>query len=312
MRRVPDCASFASDMTGMRCGVRCVTDPAKGRPCPSERASVLRIAAHKGAIRWFGVLEGTLTIEAGAWRCKLACDSWILCDGAAAITLLPAGDCRFVRGHYPASLLRRFRGKPPPGSTACLDECLQCPKRSLPELTRGSMDAAMRYAAFRLSEIRPGRTTSDLIAQGLLLEILGMVLQAREDGATVAGCPRVGGDLCCIEAAARFLQGRPEERHSIRSVARAAGSNEFKIKKGFRKVYNTTVFGYLRKVRMEQARRLFERGESNVASVAVAVGYSNPSHFARAFRRQFGINPKSFVLRPERPRRRLENSGTEP
>lgn len=236
-------------------------------------------------------------VEAGAWGETLGSDSWILCDGAAAITLLPAADCRFVRGHYPGSLLRRFRGVPRPGSPACLDECLRCLKRNSPELARGSMDAAMRYAAFRLSELRPERPAADLVAQGLLLEILGMALQAREDGATAAVCSSARGDLCCIETAARLLESRPEDAHSIRSVARAAGSNEFKIKQGFRTVYNTTVFGYLRKVRMEQARRLFESGERNVASVAAAVGYSNPSHFARAFRRQFGVNPKPFALR---------------
>lgn len=278
-------------------------DPAKGRPCPQVGASALRLAPRKGAIRWFGALEGTLWIEAGAWRHELARDSWVLCDGAVAITLKPAADCRFVRGQYAASLLGRFRGGAAPGSPACLDDCLRCPKRNSPELAGGSMDAAMRYAAFRLSEIGPGRASMDLIAQGLLLEVLGMVLLDQEESPPDAGCSRICGGLCHIEAAARHLEGSLEGRHSIRSVARAVGTNEFKVKQGFRRVYKTTVFGYLRKVRMDRARVLFEGGERNVASVAVAVGYSNPSHFARAFRRQFGVNPKSFVLRPEGTRR---------
>ncbi len=227
----------------------------------------------------------------------------MLCDGAVAITLKPAADCRFVRGQYAASLLGRFRGGAAPGSPACLDDCLRCPKRNSPELAGGSMDAAMRYAAFRLSEIGPGRASMDLIAQGLLLEVLGMVLLDQEESPPDAGCSRICGGLCHIEAAARHLEGSLEGRHSIRSVARAVGTNEFKVKQGFRRVYKTTVFGYLRKVRMDRARVLFEGGERNVASVAVAVGYSNPSHFARAFRRQFGVNPKSFVLRPEGTRR---------
>lgn len=222
-----------------------------------------------------------------------------MCDGAWAISLVAKAGCQFVRGQYSAALLGRFRHKCAPGSPANLDDCLRCPKRDSAELARGAMDAAMRYAAFRLSEIPTGRAASDLIVQGLLLEVLGMVMASREQGATESGCARMDGDLCCIEAAARHMETCLGERHSIRSVAQAAGSNEFKIKLGFRRVCKTTVFGYLRKARMDEARRRFERGERNVASVAVAVGYSNPSHFARAFRRQFGVNPKSFVLRPE-------------
>lgn len=219
--------------------------------------------------------------------------------------MVAAAGCRFVRGRYSAAVLARFRHKPTPGSPANLDDCLRCPQRHSAELARGAMDAAMRYAAFRLSEIRPGRAALGLVAQGLLLEVLGMALLAREESQAEPGCLCAGGDLCCIGVAAKHLEDRLGERHSIRSVARAAGSNEFKIKQGFRRVYNTTVFGYLRKVRMEAARRQFERGERNVASVAVAVGYSNPSHFARAFRRQFGVNPKSFVMRSERVARKF-------
>lgn len=283
-------------MPGVRCGVRCVREATRGRSGPMETSSVFRLSPRKGAVRWFGVLEGTLTVEAGAWRQELGPDSWMLCDGGEGITLVAASGCRFVRGQYSSALLGRFRHRASPGSPANLDDCLRCPKRHSVELARGSMDAAMRHAAFRLSEIQSGRPALDLVAQGLLLEVLGMALLAREEHEADPGCLCAGGDLCCIGVAAKHLEDRFVERHSIRSVARAAGSNEFKIKQGFRRVYNTTVFGYLRKVRMEEARRQFERGERNVASVAAAVGYSNPSHFARAFRRQFGVNPKSFVL----------------
>ncbi len=74
-------------------------------------------------------------------------------------------------------------------------------------------------------------------------------------------------------------------------LSRRVNLNDFKLKKGFRQVFGTSVFGYLRQVRMEQARMLLEQARMNVTQVALNVGYANPSHFAAAFKGQFGINP---------------------
>jgi AraC-like DNA-binding protein len=40
------------------------------------------------------------------------------------------------------------------------------------------------------------------------------------------------------------------------------------------------------------AKMLLQEGEQNVAEVASYVGYSNPGHFAAAFKRKFGMSPK--------------------
>ena len=47
--------------------------------------------------------------------------------------------------------------------------------------------------------------------------------------------------------------------------------NEFKLKKGFRECFNTTVFGYLREKRMERAGELLQQNKSSVIEVANAV-----------------------------------------
>ena len=45
---------------------------------------------------------------------------------------------------------------------------------------------------------------------------------------------------------------------------------------------------------MLQARTQLLRGRLSVAHVATDLGYSNPSHFAAAFRKQFGVNPSAL------------------
>src|SRR3954471_16944838 len=51
---------------------------------------------------------------------------------------------------------------------------------------------------------------------------------------------------------------------------------------------------YLQRLRLRRARLLIERTFLNVKEVMALVGYNDPSHFARDFRRQHGAPPSSF------------------
>ena len=100
-----------------------------------------------------------------------------------------------------------------------------------------------------------------------------------------------------LEAAARYLEENLSGDHSLAQISRQVHLNEFKLKKGFKEYFQTTVFGYLRQKRMEYASQLLTKERFTVIEAAQAVGYSNPSHFTRAFRNCFGVNPREFLLR---------------
>lgn len=103
-----------------------------------------------------------------------------------------------------------------------------------------------------------------------------------------------------IHAAAEILKHDLETPPTLTALARRVGLSETALKRGFRQVFATTVFGYLRTHRMEHARALLQSGEATVLEAAAIVGYSNPSNFASAFRQQFGLNPKTFQLTARR------------
>ena len=66
-----------------------------------------------------------------------------------------------------------------------------------------------------------------------------------------------------------------------------------KLKQGFKELFATTPFAYLRNYRLEMAQNLLLENNMSVLAVASAVGYANSSHFATAFRKKFGISPKA-------------------
>ncbi len=75
------------------------------------------------------------------------------------------------------------------------------------------------------------------------------------------------------------------------SLARSVGTNHCKLNAGFRELFGTTVFDYLRQKRLNEARRLIEEENVNVTEAALSVGYSSISSFSKAFSRHFGLSP---------------------
>ena len=45
---------------------------------------------------------------------------------------------------------------------------------------------------------------------------------------------------------------------------------------------------------MENAKQMLERTSENIGDIAFEVGYTDQSHFTRAFKRHFGFHPSFY------------------
>jgi AraC family transcriptional regulator, transcriptional activator of the genes for pyochelin and ferripyochelin receptors len=81
---------------------------------------------------------------------------------------------------------------------------------------------------------------------------------------------------------------------SLLGLARQVGLNDCTLKRGFKQVFGTTVFGYLHQHRMEKARLLLLENQYPITEIAQAVGYTNLSAFSSAFRKQYGVSPRAM------------------
>jgi AraC-like DNA-binding protein len=95
---------------------------------------------------------------------------------------------------------------------------------------------------------------------------------------------------------AKKLVGRDfQNPPKLLDLARAVGLPHPKLNFCFREVYGTTVFGYLREMRLNKAKSLLDDGRMNVTEAAYSVGYSSLSHFAMAFKDHFGTAPGNYL-----------------
>ena len=99
--------------------------------------------------------------------------------------------------------------------------------------------------------------------------------------------------LRMAKAAHDQIEAAPTGTHDARAIATEMGVSATTLNEYFSKVYGMTIARYTRRRRIEIARRALERGEQ-VAAAACAAGYSNPSKFSAAFKRETGILPSQW------------------
>jgi AraC-like DNA-binding protein len=134
--------------------------------------------------------------------------------------------------------------------------------------------------------------------QGKIMEFLSLYMDTpNNEEETDAVCPFVidAEEMEKIKEARRIIIERMIDPPSLKMLSKMVGTNEFKLKVGFKSVFSNTVYGYLAEYRMEQARKLLTVNNSRIKEVAAQVGYSNPSHFIAAYKKRYGITPKQHV-----------------
>ena len=83
---------------------------------------------------------------------------------------------------------------------------------------------------------------------------------------------------------------------SLLDLAQQVGTNECYLKRHFKQVFGTTVFGYVHTQRMLRSREMLLNEDKKIAEVAKLSGYKHASHFTTAFKKYFGYLPHQIKL----------------
>ena len=80
-------------------------------------------------------------------------------------------------------------------------------------------------------------------------------------------------------------------------LAAQVGLSKFHFHRPFKRAIGESPAHYQLNLRMSEARRLLRETNRSVVNVALDVGYTNPSHFAKLFKRQNGLAPSEYRRR---------------
>ena len=81
----------------------------------------------------------------------------------------------------------------------------------------------------------------------------------------------------------------------LRQLSLEAGMSISKLQKCFRQVFGKSISQYALSEKMNLARQILDTKKHSVSEVGYQIGYANLSHFTKAFKKEFGINPKSYL-----------------
>lgn len=88
-----------------------------------------------------------------------------------------------------------------------------------------------------------------------------------------------------------YIENGYLEVFSLKDLTYKFNLNEFKLKKGYKQLFQTTVFGHVHQLRMKKAQTLLQNKAMNVSEAAFFIGYNNVSSFCTEFKRRFGYSP---------------------
>lgn len=132
---------------------------------------------------------------------------------------------------------------------------------------------------------------SDTVQMRLLHEVVEQVMQI--------ACPEKVTDFQAsqeeiIRRVHAYLVEHLAQRITIDELARVFLMNTTTLKREFKRVYGMSIAAHMKQHRMEQAAILLKCGQTDIASVARAVGYESQSRFTAAFKEAYGCLPTEF------------------
>ncbi|TWT45183.1 Regulatory protein SoxS [Phycisphaerae bacterium RAS1] len=112
-----------------------------------------------------------------------------------------------------------------------------------------------------------------------------------------------------VEAIRALLATQPGLRWTLDEIASRVGRSPYHICRVFRERSGSTIHACLTQLRLHLALEALERPDTDLASLALELGFSNHAHFTSAFRRAFGVCPSSLRGRIGAARRRAARAG---
>ncbi len=99
-----------------------------------------------------------------------------------------------------------------------------------------------------------------------------------------------------IKDARRILVTNIDSHTTIKELSDMVGINSTDLQKGFKEIYQCSIYAYVKSYRMKKAKEFLVKEDLTIANIANLVGYTNNSKFSKAFKDEFGISPSEYRI----------------
>ena len=95
-----------------------------------------------------------------------------------------------------------------------------------------------------------------------------------------------------VQKAVSLMEAAIEEPVSLGELTQRTGVSQRQLERLCKRYLGATPAQYYVQLRLERARRMLRQTDMSVAEVAIACGFVSLSHFAKVYRRHYGLSPR--------------------
>jgi transcriptional regulator GlxA family with amidase domain len=95
-----------------------------------------------------------------------------------------------------------------------------------------------------------------------------------------------------VQKAVSLMEAAIEDPVPLTEVTQRTGVSQRQLERLYKRYLGATPAQYYVQLRLERARRMLRQTDLSVAEVAIACGFVSLSHFAKVYRRHYGLSPR--------------------
>lgn len=97
-----------------------------------------------------------------------------------------------------------------------------------------------------------------------------------------------------LQGVVQYIEEHFHEHIEQKAMAERCGMTSFRFSRLFKQTYKVGFLEFILTKRMDNAEQLLHNSQMPITSIAYAVGFQDPSYFARTFKQYFGCCPSVF------------------
>lgn len=175
-------------------------------------------------------------------------------------------------------------------------DCYEQSRNALDFLVQNPNSPELNFVFQQISDCPAEGSTRNLYMEGKVLEVLSLVTHNLEQEQKRRHLPVKldKKDKRSLGKAVTLMKKDLSAYPSIGELAQTASMSPSRFQIAFRQVYGTTAYEYLKTMRMNYALLLLQDSDDTIRTIALKVGYHNAGHFAKLFKKTFGMGPQEY------------------
>jgi AraC family transcriptional regulator len=134
----------------------------------------------------------------------------------------------------------------------------------------------------------------DLFAEGWALQAMAHLSRLAGGQHPNRETSRGGLSVASLRRVQDYIHSNLPATITLVELSRVASLSRRHFLRAFRESVGDAPLGYVRTLRIEEAKRRLSQGSQSITEVALDCGFSHAQHFATTFRRATGLTPSAF------------------